>query len=144
MTIQIFNGKLTTSFQPTQAYMLVGETAVFDFDLVVANIAVPGTPARVEWYAEYTSADPNAVATKWYRELAEEDIGNGDVRMPVVVRRFSTNGGDAPLSEGTYAFDAQFTRKHNFVRLQVRVAPAGADNCTLRVNVPFGTAPLSP
>lgn len=144
MAFSIFNGKLTNAFQPTAPFGVVGENIVFDMALTVANIAVPGTPATIQWYPEFTSADPNNPATVWFREVAEEDLGNGDVRMSKVIRRFAENGSDAPLAEGLHYLDGQFARRHNFCRLQLAVKAGGADNCSASVLAVFGIAqPLS-
>jgi hypothetical protein len=143
MPVLLFNGLLTNTFQPTAAFLLTGETLVLHFGATVANIAVPGTPGRIEFYFEYTLADPNAVGTVFDREVSEEAIGNGDVRMSLVVRRFSPYGVDAPLPEGTYNVRLPFARKDGFGRLQVRVAAGGADNCSANISAIFGSSPLS-
>jgi hypothetical protein len=90
------------------------------------------------------SQDPNWVGALWFREVAEEDIGNGDVRQSKVVRRFAEEGSDAPLAVGSHFLNLQFARKEGFARLQVRVAAGGANACTLMVSAVFGTIPLSP
>lgn len=141
--VTIFNAALTNAFQASDPFIMTGEAIVLDTLLTVANIAVPGTAARIEWYFEFGSDDPNATTTSWYREVAEEDIGNGDVRMSTVVRRFAINAADAPLPEGTYRFDTQFNRRHNFCRVQIRVLAGGADNCRAMILSVLGSAPLS-
>jgi hypothetical protein len=145
MSVLILNNALlTNAFQASQPFSIVGDNIVLDFTIVVANVAAPGTPAQVEWYPEYTSADPNAVGTGWFRETSEEDIGNGDVRMNLVVRRFATNGADAPLPDAaTYRLDTQFSRKHNYCRIQIRVTAASADACRASILSVLGLAPLS-
>ena len=143
MALTIFKGSLTTSFQASSPFTIVGENIVLDMAIVVANIAVPGTAGRIEWYYEFATTDPNAATTTWYREVSEEDIGNGDVRMNEVVRRFAVNAADAPLTEATHNLDMQFNRRHNFGRIQIRVAPGGADNCSATVLSVFGSQPLS-
>jgi hypothetical protein len=141
--VSIFNAALTNAFQASDPFTITGEAIVLDMLLSVANIAVPGTAARIEWYFEFASDDPNATTTNWYREVAEEDIGNGDVRMSTVIRRFATNASDAPLPEATYRFDMQFARRHNFCRIQIRVLAGGADNCRATVLSVLGSQPLS-
>jgi hypothetical protein len=144
MAFTIFNGSLTNAFQATAPIGVAGENVVFDWFLTVTNtLTPPGTAAQIEWYPEFTSADPNAAGTRWFRETAEEDIGNGEVRMPKTVRRFTENGDDLPLAEGTHALDTQFARKHNFCRLQVRVAAGGADTCQAEILAVLGVQPLS-
>ena len=131
----IFNGPLSGAFQPSLAILIPGEKVVLDFALVISTQA----PLRVQWYPEFTSdnpADPNAV---WYRETAEEDIGNGDVRMPPSIRRFSTQGGDNDLPAGTYHFDTQFRRSHKFCRIQILGL-----GCTATVLSVFGEIPVAP
>jgi len=143
MAIQLFNGALTNSFQATGSFLISGENITLDCALTIANVAVPGTPGQIEAYLEFTSSDPNALATTWYRECAEEDLGNGNIRMSKVVRRFAEEGSDVPLAEGTHNIDLQFVRKHAFCRLQIRVAPGGADKCSAIVTTVFGAKPLS-
>jgi hypothetical protein len=145
MAFQLVNNLLLTNvFQASQPFEIVGEHIVLDMSVVVANVAAPGTPARVEWYPEFTSADPNAAGTVWYQETTEEDIGNGDVRMNKAVRRFSEHGADLPLAEGTHRLDQQFSRKHDYCRLQMRVSVGSADACRLGVIVVVGRPAQSP
>ena len=140
MALRLFNGALTNAFQPSIPIEVQGDCVVLDFLLSIANtITPPATGASIEWYPEFTWTDPNAVGTQWYRETAEEDIGNGDVRMALSVRRFSTQGADTPLPPGTHACDVQLKREHAFVRVQIRVAAGGADTCSAAVWAPFGT-----
>jgi hypothetical protein len=143
MSTTLFNGALTNAFQPTQGFLLTGESIVLDMTAVVASVPPAATPGRIEFYFEFTTADPNAAGTAWFREVAEEDIGNGDVRQSKVVRRFAENGSDAPLAVGTHRLNLQFTRKAGFARLQVRVLAGGANVCTLKVESVFGSIPLS-
>jgi hypothetical protein len=143
MAIELFNGKLTAAFQPTKPVMVAGETIVLDFLATIANLVTPpATPGLVEWYLEYCYTDPNAAATRWFQECAEEDKGNGVVRMAKVIRYFSENAADVALAVGVHMIDTQFARKHAFYRLQVRAT--GADNCSLIVASPFGSIPISP
>jgi hypothetical protein len=123
---------LTANFQPSSSILIKSDTVVLDFDLIVPG---PGT-AKVEWYPEFTFENPLDASTVWYRESAEEDIGNGDVRMPFSIRRFSTNGADADLPAGTYHVDVQFKRIHAFCRVQIRGL-----GCTARIRAPFGEQP---
>jgi len=140
----IFSGPLTNAFQASLPFSMSGENTVFDWSIVVANtVTPPGTAASLEWYPEFTSGDPNAAATLWYRETAEEDLGNGNVRMPKTVRRFTEEGSDVPLAEGTHRLDTQFVRRHNFGRLQLRTAVGSADTCSAAVLCVIGGAPLS-
>lgn len=131
MSLPIFNGPLTNAFQPSLPLLINDSVVVLDTTLVIA-----GGPVRVEWYPEFTDDNPFDVNTRWYRELAEEDVGNGDVRMALTIRRFSTYGADADLPPGTYQLDAQFRRVHDFCRIQIRGLGA-----TARVIAPFGSAP---
>jgi hypothetical protein len=136
---------LTTTFQATSPFAIAGEHIVLDWRIVVANlVTAPATPASVLWYPEFCSEDPNAAGTEWFRETAEEDIGNGDVRMPKTVRRWTENGDDLPLAEATHRLDAQFSRKHNYCRLQMAIAAGSADNTRASVKVVVGSAPQSP
>jgi hypothetical protein len=143
MSISLFNGPLTNAFQPTAGFLLAGETVVLDLVANVASVPPAADAGRIECYLEYTTEDPNAVNTRWFREVAEEDIGNGDVRMPKVVRRFTENGADTALAVGIHYLNMQFSRKEGFARLQVRVAAGGANACSLAVFAVFGALPLS-
>jgi hypothetical protein len=144
MSILIFSGPLTNTFQPTQGFLLAGENIVLDVTALIASVPPAATPGRIEFYFEYTTQDPNGVGTRWFREVSEEDIGNGDVRQSKVVRRFAEEGSDAPLAVSSHFLNLQFARKEGFARLQVRVAPGGANACTLAVSAVFGTIPQSP
>ena len=123
---------LTANFQPTGSILIKGDVVVLDFDILVPGLGA----ARVSWYPEFTFENPLDASTLWYCETAEEDIGNGDVRMPPSIRRFSTNGADADLPTGTYHFDVQFKRIHAFCRVQIRGLGS-----TVRVRAPFGEQP---
>jgi hypothetical protein len=135
MPVTIFNGLLTAAFQASQPILVATNKVVLDFLLTIP--AGPGV--SVEWYLEFTDGlDANGQALPipswvWHRETAEEDIGNGDVRMSVVVRRFSPNAADAVLPAGSYALDTQFSRAHAFARIQIR-----GNTVTARVSTPFG------
>jgi hypothetical protein len=145
MAFSIFNGALTNTYQPTNPVDMAGEHIVLDWALTIANLLTPaGTAATVQFYFEYASTDPNAATTVWYRETTEEDIGNGDVRMNKAVRRFSEQGADLPLAEGSHQVDMQFNRKHNYFRLQVRTAVGSADNCRAQIWSVLGRQPISP
>jgi len=123
---------LTANFQASGAALIKNESIVLDFDL---SFPGPGT-VRVEWYLEFTAGNPFDASTLWYRETAEEDIGNGDVRMPLALRRFSTQGADADLPAGAYHYNVQLRRIHAFCRVQIRGL-----GCTVRVSAPFGEQP---
>ena len=128
----LFNGPLTANFQSSQPLLIEGDRVVLDF---VLNIPGPG-PVSVQWYPEFTKLNPYDLATPWFRETAEEDLGNGDVRMPLSIRRFSTQGADASLPAGVYYLDAEFRRIHMFCR--IRILGLG---CTAQVFAPFGEIP---
>lgn len=138
--ITLFQGPVTNVYQPSQPTEVVGGKLVLDFTLVIANIAVPGTRGTVAWYLEYTDGDPHAAATAWYRETSEELMGEGDVKHPAVVRRFTDTGADQGLAEGTHRRDIQLRREHAFYRIQICVLAGGADNCNATVLAPFTNA----
>jgi hypothetical protein len=118
--------------------LVAGKEVVLDFLLTI-----PGGGVKVEWYLEFATGvdslgQPLAMANwVWYRETSEEDIGNGDVRMNEVIRRFSPLGSDAVLPAGVHALDAQFSRTHAFARIQIR-----GNTATAQVSTPFGTIPV--
>ena len=131
--IYIFRGPLTGAFQPSLPIMIPADRVVLDFDLTIGG----QVPVSVQWYPEFAEGDvaPSATNARWFREVAEEDIGNGDVRMPIVIRRFTTQGGDAPLPPGSYRFTVQLKRTHMFCRIQILGA-----GCTAIVTAPLGAS----
>ena len=131
----IFNAALTASFQPSRPIIIVAEKVVLDFKLVINSRSA----VQVQWYPEFTMDNPASPTAEWYRETAEEDLGNADARMPPSIRRFSTQGADADLPTGTYYFDTQFKRTHGFVRIQIL-----GFGCTAKVTAPFGEIPSAP
>lgn len=135
----IFNGALTNAFQPSRAIMVSSERVVLDFLLSVANVA-GGVTARIEWYPEFTWDNPNSAAARWFRETAEDDVGDGDIEMPKTARHFEEVGG-ADLALGTHSLDGQFKRSHDFCRIQIRVAAGGADTCVAQVFSAYGKIP---
>ena len=138
MALVIFNGALTTTFQPTIPSQVKGEKIALDFVVTVANTLTPaGTHAEVQWYPEFTDLDPNAAASQWYRESSEENQGNGNILMVQTIRQFAEYG-SVDLSEGTFTFDTQFRRVHAFFRLQVRITTTSADTCSAVIRDPFG------
>jgi hypothetical protein len=125
MSATLFKGPLTGSFVPSTAMLMQGDRVSLDFSLVTV-----GVTTAVEWYMEF--GDTPACG---FRETAEEDVAGGVVGMPKVVRTFRENGG-ALLAAGTSKMTVQFVRKHQFVRLQLRVASGAA---TATITAPFGT-----
>lgn len=134
--ILLNNALLVAGYTPSQPVLISGRRVVLDFTLVT-----PGGIA-ITWYPEYTDGiDANGVALPlaswlWSREVAEEDTGNGDVRMPLAVRRFTTFGADGLLAAGTYRLNVQLQRTHALYRVQI----AGA-GVTATVSTPFGKIP---
>ena len=144
MALVLFNGPLTNAFAASSPSAVRGDTVVVDFALSIVNtITPPGTAASIEWYFEFVDSDPNAAGAPWAREVAEEDLGRGDVRMSAVVRRFAANAAETNLPPGTYRYSTQFKRVHAFYRVQLRVAVGGADTCSAAVRDPFGVALIS-
>lgn len=129
MSASLFKGKLIGSFRASQSLLIAANTVTLDWQIVSS-----GGPTTLQWYMEFS--DDNA---DWHRELAEEDTGSGVVSMTVVVRTFHENGG-AALADGTHKLNAQFVRRAQFVRVQMRVT-AGAAQVTL--TAPFGDVPVS-
>jgi hypothetical protein len=110
----IFDAALTGAFQASTPVVVSNDVVIFDFAITIAVGTV-----RVQWYLEFASDNPFSASTIWYREVSEEDIGNGDVRMPAAIRRFSTFGADADLGVGTHYFDVQLKRVHDFCRIKI-------------------------
>jgi hypothetical protein len=143
MAFQILNATLTDAFQASNPVEMVGHNISLDFSIVVANDG-GAVPSQVQWYLEFCSTDPNAAVTVWFRETSEEDIGNGNVRMNKVVRRFAEYGADADLAVGTHRLSAQFERKHNFYRVQIRKTTASVSTTTASISAVIGRRPISP
>ncbi len=120
--------RLTTSFVPTKGFAIVACRVSFRFKFTVAA----GTPAVIEYYMEF-GEDPNPAGV-WYREMAEEDAGNGVVAQPTVVRTLQDVNG-ATFAAGTYSLSAQFRREEQLARMQIK---ASAGVVTMEVSAPFG------
>lgn len=134
--LTIFNGALTGSFVPSNPFVIQGERITLDFQAVVTVGTV-----SIAFYLEFASENPLAAGTRWFREVAEEDAGDGVVAMPKVIRTFEENGG-AALAIGTHRLSCHFVRAHQFGRIQSRVTGAGA--AALTVFAPFGIVAISP
>jgi hypothetical protein len=143
MAVEILNTLLQVAYQPSRAIMFPSEQVVLDFVITVADAAAPVPASRILWYPEFTFDNPNAPTARWFRELAEEDIGNGDVRMPKTVRRFTELGG-ADLAAGAHLLSAQFKRTHDYYRIQIARDAAAGDLCRAQVFAVFGSIPTSP
>ena len=140
----LFNGPLTNAFVPSAPTAVKSEGLVFDFEVEIVNtLTPPGTAAVIEWYPEFTSTDPNAAGSVWFRESTEEVLGAGVVRMSPTVRFFTANANEVNLPPGVHRQDVQLKRIHAFVRIQLRVAAGGADTCRATVWDPFGVALIS-
>jgi hypothetical protein len=129
VSITIFNRTLTGSFVASQSIVVVNNAVSLNFTLTVTN-----GPATIEWYLELGSDEATPTNSEWFRELAEEDPGNGAVALPIVVRTFAANGGGG-LADGTYRLDAELVRRAKMARVQIR-ATAGTVQAT--VTAPFG------
>jgi hypothetical protein len=137
MATTLINTVLTAAFQPSSPFLVTDKKVVLDFLLTIPNPAV-----AVEWYPEYADgigANGQALPIagwQWYRETSEEDVGQGDVRMNEVIRRFAPNLGDGMLAVGAHALNVQLQRTHAFCRIQIR-----GDGVAARVSTPFGEIP---
>jgi len=123
---------LTAAFQPTQPLILADKELSLNFDFTV-----PAGVPRVEFYPEYTDDNPFLPTARWRQEVSEELVGNGDVRMSLVIRRFATYGADANLPAAAYNLNVQLRRAGQFVRLQLR-----GDGTIMTVSAPFGEIPI--
>lgn len=138
--VTLFNGLLTAAFAPSAPLMISDKEVVLDFLLTIPG----GGGVKIEWYPEFTtgrdvSGQPLPMSSwVWYRETSEEDIGNGDVRMNEVIRRFSPNGSDAVLPVGVHQLDVQLVRTHAFTRVQIR-----GNTATAQITSPFGKIPIA-
>lgn len=123
--LSLFKGPLPATFTPTAWLAITAREFTIDFDLTCSS-----GPSTVEYYLEFANA-PTGPA---YREVAQEDAGEGVVLMPEVVRTFS-NSGSAVLADGHYFFDTEYVRRHRLVRVQIRAA---AGTVQAQITAPFG------
>jgi len=119
----LFNGKVPSSFTPSKYTTVVGKRVVLRF-----LITVTGAPTKLKWYMEF-SGD----STKWFREAAEEDQGDGDVQMPTVIRTVTLAGANLPV--GTTAVSMQFVRDEQLFRVQL----ACAGTASVKLTTPYGS-----
>lgn len=123
---------LTGGFTASRPLMIEGERVTLQW-LIEMGVD-PGT--ELEWYLEFTDSDPNGNTTNWFREVDEQDVGDGTVTMAAVVRTFNdTGGGGLPALLAKYS--CQFVRQAQFVRIQARVVGGGGD-VAVTVTAPFG------
>lgn len=120
----LFNGKVPSSYTPSKATFVSGRRVVLRF-----LITVIGSPTPVTCYLEF-AGNPKQ---QFFRETAEEDQGNGAVKMPAVVRTLAAAGGGS-LPVGVTALNMQFLRDEQFVRVQL----ACAGNATVKLTTPYG------
>jgi hypothetical protein len=134
-SIILFNGALTSSFAPSLPATIVNDTITLAF-----RVTTPGNVV-VSWYPEFLFSDqsPSGSSPPWAREVAEEDIGNGDVRMPFTIRRFTKQGSDAKLDAGTYLFSVQLKRSAFLYRLQL-----AGNGVQMTVTAGLGEIPVAP
>ena len=136
MSLTIFKGSLTSGFQASDPVTLKSQALTLLWDISATDADV----TDVDFYLEYTDENPLDANTIWYPEVDEQDTGDGEVTMSLVLRTFQLNGG-ASLPLGSYRASTLFTRKAQFARVQVRVSD-GAANLTLKD--PFSDNPQSP
>ncbi len=139
---EIFDATLSDDFEPSEPFLLTAGRATLDFELNVTDGDTDDDPTcKIEWYLEFTSVDPNAAGSKWYREVAEQNLpGPGTTDMPLVVRVFRTALG-ALLPIGELNVSAQLTRSHDYCRVQIRAATGAARARILSV---FGAVAQTP
>lgn len=137
MPARIFDNQiLTTSFVASKVFILGAEHVTLDFEAVITT-----NPTVVEWFMEFTSENPLDASTRFFREVAEEDAGNGVVAMPIVIRSLrDNNAADNLLPVATHLMSMQFIRHHKLVRIQARLL-AGGGAARLTVDEPFATIP---
>lgn len=121
--VVLFNGVVPSSFAPTKYTAIVARRIV-----VRLTITVRTSPTTLRCYLEY-----GGDGTHWFRELAEEDGGDGAVKMPAVVRTITGPDGD-DLPVGTTTVDLQFLRDEQLFRLQL----ACAGSASVKVTTPYG------
>lgn len=138
MSVQLLNAALTASFAPSQPLLIDAQAVTLFWKLVTFNDA---TPTVVEFYLEYTDADPTDDDTVWFAEVDEQDAGAGAVSMAAVIRTFNENALNTGLADGTHYFATPFSRRAQFVRVQVRATDGGG---SVRITSPFGSIPQAP
>lgn len=123
MSVSLFTGfnLVAGTFSPSKPLIIQKGALTIDFTIVVATGAT-----SVRWFPEFlgADADPNAAASAWFREVAEEDVGSGVVNMPKTIRIFQENGG-AALAIGTHTLTVQLLRNHGFARIQAEIVAGG-------------------
>jgi len=127
MSVTLFNGPLTGSFQPTKAIAIVAQKLTLDCALVTS-----GGPTTVQWYVEFADTPTGP----WFRETTQEDAGKGQVLMPAVVRTFADNN-STNLADGTHNLDVQLPLQQRLARLQLAV---GSGVAKVKITAPFGLA----
>lgn len=135
MGVELFNSTVPAAFTPSRPLQLSNDSLVLFWLITVTG----GTAAHIEFYVEYTDGDPNNKTTQWFREVDEQDGGNGAVTMSQVVRTIQLNGG-GDLPAGTYPFSVPFIRRAQFARVQLKSTLGVA---TAQITAPFGTIPVS-
>ena len=131
-SIVILDGALGANFAPSRWFLLHGEKDTLDFKIVVSS-----GPAVVAWYLEFSKDLVDA-----YREVAEEDVGNGVTHMPKVLRDFKEASTGTGLLTGTHLLTTQFVRSHMFCRIQIACTSGTVTRATVLSR--FGELPTMP
>lgn len=135
-TLKLFEADCQTTYHESKAFLINADAVTLDW-----NIVVTAGPSLVEWYMEFTSDNPLSSSATWYREVAEEDGGNGVTLMPEVTRKFTSNGVSTGLTAGTHNLSTQLIRKHRYVHLKIR---CNTGRATVTVVAPFGLVASAP
>ncbi len=134
----IYNAALTTSYQASTPIVLAGDQISLDFAITVAA----GADAAIQWYLEYTD-NPVGSSAVWYRETAERlSATTGTVSMPLAVRTFLDEAGNALPAAASYLLNAQFIRKHKNYRVQIKASAGTVSAVQIYSN--FGAAVNAP
>lgn len=119
----LFDGIVTSGFVPSKSFAITARRVTLRWEITVS-----GAPASLSWYLEF-GGDPTGA---WFAETAEEDQGNGAVKMPAVVRQMTPEGG-GNLPVGTTRLSTQFVREEQLARVQF----SSSGSVRLKLTTPY-------
>lgn len=132
--IQLFKGRLPVTFGPTAWFLLTGAKIPLEFQFTTS-----AGPTRIDYYLEFTD-DPTLPSPITFREVDEQDVGNGVVTMSKVIRTFQENNGGF-LQNGVHNLSCQLLRLAPIARLQIQ---ASAGTATAIITASSGELIVAP
>jgi hypothetical protein len=103
---------LSSGYSSSAAVLIVDRKLEIDFDLTCS-----AGPSTVKYFIEYSED-----LVTWFPEVAEENAGKGVVSMPKAVRTFADNNATSVANNASFRVSCQFTRLHQFARIQIAAA----------------------